>query len=181
MNKIQIELRVPVQYRRIKEFPMYAISNYGLVLNIKTGKYLNPTFNWECGYMRVNLRNENLVSKSQTNVIHRLVAKAFIPNPNNFRDVDHINRIRTNNTILNLRWVTSQQNALNANKHVNATSRYYGVSKQNKRWMAHTSLNYISKYIGSYETELEAAYSYNYYIITNFLPNQLNVFELTKE
>lgn len=47
--------------------------------------------------------------------IHRLVAEYFIPNPNNYDEVDHIDRNKQNNHISNLRWVTSSMNNLNKN------------------------------------------------------------------
>lgn len=45
--------------------------------------------------------------------IHRLVALAFIPNPENGRVVDHINRVKTDNRVENLRWVTHSENHVN--------------------------------------------------------------------
>lgn len=45
--------------------------------------------------------------------VHRLVAQAFIPNPYNHTDVDHINRIRADNRVSNLRWSTRSDNSYN--------------------------------------------------------------------
>lgn len=47
--------------------------------------------------------------------VHRHVAKAFIPNPNNYEQVDHINSVRTDNRVQNLRWVSRKTN--NSTKH----------------------------------------------------------------
>lgn len=47
--------------------------------------------------------------------VHRLVAKAFIPNPHNYEQVDHINNDRTDNRVANLRWMPRQRN--NQRKH----------------------------------------------------------------
>ena len=44
---------------------------------------------------------------------HRLVAEKYLPNPNNYSQVDHINRVRHDNRVENLRWVTRQQNCEN--------------------------------------------------------------------
>lgn len=63
--------------------------------------YLHTT-----GYWRINLGRKN------RHYVHRLVAAAFIPNPENKPFVDHIDGCRTNNQVSNLRWVTSKENAL---------------------------------------------------------------------
>ena len=63
------------------------------------------------GYIRYRLSLNNGVN--QTKLAHRLVAEAFIPNPNNLPFVDHIDGCRTNNRVENLRWCTRSENMLN--------------------------------------------------------------------
>ena len=61
-------------------------------------------------YMRVNL----YVNKKQsTQRVHRLVALAWIDNPNNYKQVDHIDQNKLNNNVDNLRWITQSNNQLN--------------------------------------------------------------------
>lgn len=54
--------------------------------------------------------------------IHRIIAELFIPNPDNKICVDHINRIRSDNRVENLRWVTHQENSLNTSDRQHSTS-----------------------------------------------------------
>lgn len=76
------------------------------------------------GYKIVGLHKNN---KMKHIPIHRLVALTFIPNPENKPQIDHINGIRTENTIENLRWVTPKENANNPLTLINNS-----LSKQGK-------------------------------------------------
>ena len=91
---------------------IYQVSNLGNVrsLNYKnTGetRILKTRIN-RCGYICVCLGRKRKDFK-----VHRLVAIAFIPNPENKPCVDHINAIRTDNRVENLRWVTHEENMNN--------------------------------------------------------------------
>ena len=90
---------------------LYEISNLGRVksLNYKgTGKekILKNTENSK-GYLMVCLTKNG---KQKLFKIHRLVAEAFIPNPENKPCIDHINTIKNDNRVENLRWVTNEEN-----------------------------------------------------------------------
>lgn len=62
------------------------------------------------GYLIVGLYRDG---KQTPKLVHRLVAEAFIPNPNNLTDVDHLNTNRTDNRVENLRWCTHKENQNN--------------------------------------------------------------------
>ena len=86
----------------------YEISNLGNVRRTIKGKiyYLNPE-KLKKGYLRVSVWDNG---KRNRKLVHRLVAEAFIPNPENKSQVDHINNNRSDNRAENLRWVTPKEN-----------------------------------------------------------------------
>ena len=92
------------------EFTRYEISNDGLVRNRITRTILSPRFNQQ-GYLDVNLYTSVGQTKQK---IHRLVAKAFIPNPENKLQVNHLDGDKTNNNVENLEWATNQENIVHA-------------------------------------------------------------------
>jgi hypothetical protein len=94
---------------------LYQISNDGCVRRVKggqgakAGRVLKPGPN-SCGYRTVDLYADGNRSK---HTVHRLVAEAFIPNPDDKCQVDHINRDKLNNHVSNLRWATQSENNIN--------------------------------------------------------------------
>lgn len=85
------------------------------------------------GYPTVRL---NINNTSKTFSIHRLIAHAFIPNPNNLPHIDHINTIRIDNRIENLRWVSRSMNMLNETTRKKRTE-YWNQKTQsgNNAWV----------------------------------------------
>lgn len=116
MNKL-IEKWCP-----IKDFEgLYEVSNYSRIRSIKrdvifyrNGKQVKRTFggiflkkHFCCGYERVRLRKNG---KYYDILVHRLVAEAFIPNPEGYPQVNHKDENKTNNFVLNLEWCTAEYN-----------------------------------------------------------------------
>lgn len=85
----------------------YEISNYGQVRNSENGNVLKQQVS-KRGYpiIRINDKNKKKVSFS----IHRLVAKAFVPNPRGYLEVNHLDGNKLNNSFLNLQWCTRGEN-----------------------------------------------------------------------
>jgi len=96
-----------VQWCTISEAPNYAVSDRGCVKNKKTGRILASTWS-SSGYRKVTVRTTN--KESYKEYVHRLVAKAFIPNPDNLPQVDHKYEDKENNCARDLRWCTSKEN-----------------------------------------------------------------------
>ena len=86
---------------------LYMVSNLGKVKNMTTGKLLHPT-SGEDG--RKILRLKDADGKPKMVKLHRLIAKAFIPNPNEYDVINHIDSNPANNDISNLEWCTQRQN-----------------------------------------------------------------------
>jgi hypothetical protein len=83
----------------------YQISSFGHVKNIITGNILKPSKS-KSGYLHITL----CYKKKKDLLIHRLVALAFIPNPNKYRYVNHKDENKENNNVNNLEWCTVAYN-----------------------------------------------------------------------
>jgi hypothetical protein len=93
----------------IKDYEDYKIFDDGRVFSNKRNRLLKGCKDTK-GYMMVGLMKNGKEKKYK---IHRLVAEHYIPNLNNYPQVDHINRIKNDNRVENLRWVTNTLNQHN--------------------------------------------------------------------
>jgi len=101
-----------VNKMEIEGYNNYLIFEDGRVFSKKrpstNGGFMKPNVKKD-GYLQVQLNNYG----QKTFMIHRLIATYYIPNPNNYEEVDHIDRNRQNNSIDNLRWVDRSMNQQN--------------------------------------------------------------------
>lgn len=86
---------------------LYQVSNLGRVKRVTTGRVLKGS-KITGGYLGVSLYKNSVMS---TKKIHRLVAEAFIPNPESKSQVNHIDENKTNNKVSNLEWMTAKENS----------------------------------------------------------------------
>lgn len=116
----------------------YAISNMGRIISFareyekksgdtfvvyhKKHRILNPRIRKD-GYYDINLIKDGTRTKV---LLHRLLANAFIPNPNNYPHIDHIDGNPSNNDLSNLRWCTPKINASNPIRFKRASKAFKG-------------------------------------------------------
>lgn len=93
----------------------YYITEDGKCYNSNTGKYLKGQVNYKNGYFSYNLTMPNGSKKRL--YAHRLVAQAYLPNPDNKKEVNHIDGNILNNYAENLEWVTPSENQRHALKN----------------------------------------------------------------
>lgn len=103
----------------------YKVSNFGNVYSVRSNKIIATRVHRN-GYVTVWL---GIDGKSKTPSLHRLVAKAFVPNPDNKSQVNHIDGNKHNNRADNLEWVTPSENMIHAEctglqPHINGRCRH---------------------------------------------------------
>lgn len=95
-------------WKNVKGYDSYQVSNYGRVRRLSKGVYKikgQNTGTW--GYFVTNI-------DGTPKLVHRLIAEAFIPNPDNKLEVNHINGDKLDNLPSNLEWVTFSENKIHA-------------------------------------------------------------------
>jgi hypothetical protein len=98
---------------------LYKINKNGDVWSCRTNKFISVHYDKD-GYKIVSLKG--------CKKLHRLLAINFIPNPDNHPLIDHIDRVKTNNNLDNLRWVSVAENCKNRNTPPNNKLGYKNIS-----------------------------------------------------
>lgn len=137
------------EYRDIKDYENYQVSNIGNVRNKITEKILRPGIDAHGYYLVVLYKNRKGTSKK----IHRLMCETFLDNYENKSCVDHIDNNKLNNDLKNLRWCSHKENNQNKKIPKNNTSGVKGVHfhKQKNKWMAYIKIDGIQINLGYYD------------------------------
>jgi hypothetical protein len=159
-------------WKDVNGYENYQVSNFGIVKSkqrfvshfaggkrIKKEKILKLIKDKD-GYYRVMIYDYKVKPKSIS--IHQLVAMCFLnhkPNKNTLV-VNHINFNKTDNRLENLEIVTNRENT--NKKHIKSASLFTGVSfhRKNNKWQSEITIAGKSKYLGCFNTEIEASEAY---------------------
>ena len=158
----------------IENHPSYFISNFGRVFSKKSNKVMKNRVVSKNGYQQITLDNSQLL-------VHRLVAQAFIPNPNNLPCVNHKDENPGNNDFRNLEWCTYKYNSnygTNPSRHSkkmldrynndpdwksDCIKRLAEIQKKKRKRVVQLDKfnNYLKTYESSYATEKDGHLSVN--------------------
>lgn len=139
---------------------LYQISNFGNVKSLRFGKekiLKERTIN---GYLAVNLHKDG---KKKSYLVHRLVASAFLPNPNNLLQVNHIDEVKTNNRVDNLEWCSAKYNVnygLRMQRFIESNTNNPKISKKViciETGKIYPSTCEVERELGFYQTHISAA------------------------
>ena len=139
-------------FKTIKGYPLYTISTEGRIQKKSNGKFLTPSKKPN-GYMSINLFMAD--GRRKKELVHRLVALTFIDNPNHLPQVNHIDRVRDNNRLSNLEWVTASENTAKS-----AAPRRIMIKKVGeKEWKKFSSIRAACKELGLSEPNVSMCIS----------------------
>ena len=156
-------------WKKIKEFDDYLISTSGKVFSLKTNKLLKPQ-KYPNNYLYYPFNTNGI---QHNRCLHRLLAEAFIPNPENKPTVNHKNHIRTDNRLENLEWATyleqcdemwkeKASESHKTEKGINASINNFRIaSEKNKKTIYQYTLE--GELVGVYKSIKDAAENNNCY------------------
>lgn len=133
----------------IPEYENYILFEDGRVLNTKNNNVVATQPNSR-GYLTVNLWKHNKMKKF---MVHRLLAQLFIPNPNEYPCVNHIDQDKQNNTLSNLEWCTYKYNSNHSLKKMRDARDSVGRTTPvrqlvNNEWVYYNSINEAHRFTG---------------------------------
>lgn len=134
---------------------LYQVSNLGRVKSLNynhtgTERILMSRKN-RGGYLYVNLHKDG---QRKTITVHRLVATAFISNPNNLETINHKDEVKTNNTVSNLEWMSIKDNINYGTGHMRGSKAQVNDQKKSKQVQQfYKNGNLIATFHSTHEAE----------------------------
>lgn len=115
----------------------YVVYSDGRIWSTYRKKFMIPDINYK-GYETIRIYINKIITKHTT--IHRLVAESFIPNPNNFTQINHINGDKTNNRVENLEWCSNRGNQRHFQNFFK-NNQYVGTTKHHRKFVSQVTIN----------------------------------------
>lgn len=112
-----------IEWKSVKGFEgQYEVSNTGLIKSLKgkEERILKSRVHSKTGYVTVILSNNG---SKYSRLVHRLVAEAFIENPESKPEVNHIDEDKVNNSVENLEWNTHEENSNHGTKNIRSANK----------------------------------------------------------
>jgi hypothetical protein len=153
-------------WKPIINYERYHVSDLGNIR--RNNKLLNPSLD-TYGYRQINIYKDG---KRYTRKVYRLVLETFSPNIDNKSQIDHINRIRADDRLENLRWATPSENCRNKYGY---SEDMHGISwnKKNSKYVVKFIKNNVEQYFGSCFTMEEAKILRDKSLVDDvFIPNK---------
>lgn len=136
---------------------LYQVSSEGRFWSVRLQKYIKP-FVKDNGYLAIGLINK--YGKRVKEYVHRIVALTFIPNPNNYPDVNHIDEVKSNNRVDNLEWISHKDNCNYGNRNIamakKKSKKVYQYDLNGNFIKEYDSVTEAAKYTGGYKSNISA-------------------------
>ena len=146
------------EWKKIDGFPHYEVSDQGNIKSLYSGKLLKQRSDLG-GYLMVHLSEKGVASQK---LVHRLVAQAFVPNPQGKPTVDHINQNKQDNRAVNLRWQTNKEQLNNEDQDYKAKRKLSEKVKKIQKRFREANKEKIKEYSKEYyEANKEIIKEYN--------------------